>query len=110
MESELDMGNAINSCPFCGGRAKVTAREYKFGGWNGWGESRRKYQVRVMCNRCHAYGPCINTGWVKTTWKNWKLGYRVALEDVAPFEWAEKTAVEKWNEPGRAMMEAWLNW
>lgn len=101
---------SINSCPFCGGKSRVTAREYKFGGYNGLGESRRKYLVRVMCNRCHAYGPSINTGWVKTTWANWKKGQNVAWGDVAPLEWAEKTAIEKWNDAGKLILEAWENW
>lgn len=90
----------ISKCPFCGGKARVTAREYMFGGYNGLGERRWKYQVRVMCNRCHAYGPSFNTGWVKTSRVELMHG-RKEFGDNAAFDWAEKSAIEQWNKAAR---------
>lgn len=71
-------------CPFCGGRAKVSAREHIFGGFNGMGASRRKYKVRVICNRCMARGPSNLSEWA-----------RDKKDDVLRV--AERQAIDGWN-------------
>jgi hypothetical protein len=54
----------LKPCPFCGGKGKVSYKDYRFGGWNGKSDSRRKYRVQVICNRCRARGKPIITDWI----------------------------------------------
>ncbi len=51
-------------CPFCHENAKVSYRQYEFGGWNGRGERRIKYKIQVICNKCHARGSPVTTDWI----------------------------------------------
>lgn len=54
----------LKPCPFCGGNGKVSYKDYRFGGWNGKSDIRRKYRVQVICNKCRARGKPIITDWI----------------------------------------------
>ena len=52
---------SIKHCPFCGGNAKVSFKDYKYGGKNFNGDEKISYRVQVMCNKCKARGKPIIT-------------------------------------------------
>lgn len=83
-------------CPFCGGQGRLSAKDHLFGGYNGIGESRREYLVKVICNKCHARGMPIATGWVKSTYQQRHSKY-ISKEDKQAFDVAESKAVAAWN-------------
>ena len=51
----------LKPCPFCGGKAKVMAREKKFFGWRGNGLKVKSYFAYCACNRCRARGNPVST-------------------------------------------------
>lgn len=92
----------LKPCPFCGGEGKLSAKDHLFGGYNGMGQSRREYLIRVICNKCKSRGKPIATGWVNTTNLNYKLNSKGICfygthEDKANVEKAIEKAIEAWN-------------
>lgn len=91
----------IKPCPFCEGRAKISAKNNRFGGWNGKGECRREYLIKVICNKCKARGAPISTGWVKTLFRR-RDTFFASQEDKEAFAIAEEKAIEAWNKRGNS--------
>ena len=78
----------LKPCPFCGGKAKVSFRDYKFFGKNCFGDIKLKYRVQVICNRCKARGKVVITDWMVNP-----------SPYARPEEFSEyvKRAIEGWN-------------
>lgn len=70
----------IKSCPFCGGKARVRRKQYRFLGQNEFGTKSIAYAVYVSCNKCFAKGEIV-------TYKN----------DTGTSLLAEEKAIELWN-------------
>lgn len=88
----------LKPCPFCGGNGRLSAKDHLFGGYNGIGQSRREYLIRVICNRCKARGKPIATGWVNSTNINSRgINFYASHEDKAAIEAAREKAIEAWN-------------
>lgn len=51
----------LKPCPFCGGNAKVSFKDYRFCGMNYQGDRKLQYRVQVICNRCWSRGKPIIT-------------------------------------------------
>ena len=86
----------LKPCPFCGGKAKLSAKDHLFGGYNGLGQSRREYLIRAICNKCKSRGKPIPTGWVNCIYA---LRYKpyTRTEDMVAIKIAEEKAIEAWN-------------
>lgn len=54
----------LKPCPFCGGKARVSFRDVKFGGQNYDGDRKIKYRIQVICNKCRSRGKPITTEWI----------------------------------------------
>jgi Lar family restriction alleviation protein len=92
------MPNELKPCPFCGGEAKLSAKDHLFGGYNGVGQSRREYLIKAICNKCKARGPVFATGWVNTTYDCYKQKESsVSEQDKALLSAAEAKAISTWN-------------
>ena len=76
----------LKPCPFCGGKAKVSHRQYRFIGQYDDGTKRIRFAFYGICNRCKAKGSTIlgeiHCGLVKSN------------DD---FEFYEGIAAEAWN-------------
>lgn len=90
----------IKPCPFCGGKGKVSFKDYRFGGYNGKSDVRRKYRVQVICNKCRARGKPIITDWIvnyspyQTVFWNQRSRYVDATNAYKPYV---EGAIEAWN-------------
>lgn len=98
----------ISNCPYCGGKAKLNARQSKFHGRNGFGTPKLSWTIYAVCNKCHSRGKPITTepmplhndkikkydtgNFWATIWANGKN--EIATENFRPY--AEK-AIEAWN-------------
>ena len=92
--------NKLKPCPFCGGNGRVSFKDYKFGGWNGVGDSRRKYRVQVICNKCRSRGKPIITNWVvNLSPYSSAFWYAASKDDEATntFKPYVDKAIEAWN-------------
>lgn len=86
----------LKPCPFCGGKAKLSAKDHLFGGYNGIGQSRREYLIRAICNKCKARGKPIATGWVNCMYSHRNSAF-TSEQDKDTIKIAEAKAVEAWN-------------
>lgn len=97
----------LKPCPFCNGNAKLSAKDHLFGGYNGAGDSRREYIIRIICNKCKARGPVVATGWVKATYASYKRSeLHVSQDDRNAFSSAEDKATNLWNHRTSEKQEA----
>lgn len=55
------MMEQIRSCPFCGGRGRVSFKDARFAGQNYRGDKKIVYRVQIICNRCASRGKPIRT-------------------------------------------------
>lgn len=76
----------LRECPFCGGKAKVSYRQYRFMGQYDDGTKRIKFAFYGICNRCKATGGTI-TGEIH-------CGLVKSRDDFAFYE---ELAAETWN-------------
>lgn len=99
MWARIELPEALKPCPFCGGTAKLSAKDYIFGGYSsGGGNSRRGYTIRAICNKCHARGGIAKTGWVTSMYHNFKAkATHVPEADVIAIADAERKAAQLWN-------------
>ena len=85
-------------CPFCGGTAKLSAKDHLWIGFKGDGRGVREYLIRAICNKCKARGPVIATGPVNTMYYCYKRKeHHVTKEDVDALSSAESKAIAAWN-------------
>ena len=54
----------LDTCPFCGGSAKISFKDYEYGGQNAFGDKKRKYRLQAICNKCKSRGKPIITDWL----------------------------------------------
>ena len=59
-----DMNEKLKTCPFCGWKARIHFKNYKFSRWREEGQRKLKYRVQVICNKCHSRGKPIVTDWL----------------------------------------------
>ena len=76
----------LKPCPFCGGKAKVSYRQYRFKGQYDDGTKRIKFAFYGICNRCKATGGTV-TGEIH-------CGLVQSRDD---FRFYEELAAEAWN-------------
>lgn len=102
------MNIELKPCPFCGGNAKVNARQAKFCGQNYIGNKKISWQIYIKCTKCHGRGKPIRTVPIKmndeetgrydtgnfwsTIWNG--CGNQMATETFSPYV---KEAAEAWN-------------
>lgn len=92
----------LKPCPFCGGKARISSKDVKFGGWNGVGDRRVKYRIQVICNKCHSRGKPITTDWMinPEAWvingfiPEWNTEAKEKAEEFKPYI---NMAAEAWN-------------
>lgn len=94
----------LKNCPFCGGTGKVSFKDYRFIGFNGFGDKKTQYRVQVICNRCRSRGkPIITDGLINpnpymTEWGNNGMpNSERALRRQAIFAPYVVKAIEAWN-------------
>lgn len=46
-------------CPWCNGRAGITARQMRFMGQNCYGWKKIRYAANGKCQKCYARGPVV---------------------------------------------------
>lgn len=80
------MNYELKPCPFCGGKAKISNRQYRFIGQCDDGTKRIKFAFYGICNRCKATGSTI-TGEIH-------CGLVRSRDDFAFYE---ELAAEAWN-------------
>lgn len=56
--------NELKPCPFCGGKARISFKDIRFGGQNCLGDKKIMYRVQIICNKCHSRGKPINTDYL----------------------------------------------
>ena len=83
----------LRPCPFCGGKGKVSYKDYAFMGRNYRGDAKQKYRVQVICNRCRSRGRPIITDWLINP-NPYAMFRQEQAEMFAPY--IEKAA-EAWN-------------
>lgn len=83
----------LKSCPFCGGKAKISYKDYRFYGRNAFGDVKKKYRLQVICNRCRSRGAPIITAWLINP-NPYALFRKDQAEMFAPYI---ERAVEAWN-------------
>ena len=51
-----EINKKLDTCPFCGGKARVSFRQLYFMGWYDDGLKKINYGCQVICNNCKARG------------------------------------------------------
>ncbi len=94
----------LKSCPFCGGKAKVSLKDYRFCGYSGRGDRKICYRVQVICNKCRSRGrpiitdPLLNPKPYNTKWGNiYNPEFAKCREQTELFEPYVNKAIEAWN-------------
>lgn len=97
----------LKSCPFCGGAGKVSFKDYRFIGVNGFGDKKIQYRVQVICNRCRSRGkPIITDGLINpnpyiSKWGNCGDGTSPnGSKQTSMFAPYVAKAIEAWNRRG----------
>lgn len=100
----MEKQNELKSCPFCGGKAKVSFKVYRFYGQNYRGDRKICYRVQVICNKCRSRGrpiitePIINPNPYISKWGNsYSLDSTHCREQTELFEPYVNKAIEAWN-------------
>ena len=98
----------LKPCPFCGGKGKLSFKDYAFGGWNGRSDVKKKYRVQVICNRCKSRGKPIITDWLinpdpyRTDYVVPGYPYMTLESQNAMFAPYVQRAIEAWNRRAEA--------
>ena len=91
----------LKPCPFCGGKARISYHDEKFGGQNYNGDKRIKYRVQVICNKCHSRGKPIVTDWLINpnpyTFRGYIVPNTRSEEQANVFRPYINKAAEAWN-------------
>ena len=94
----------LKPCPFCGGKAKLSFKDVKYGGTNYRGDKKLKYRFQVICNKCHGRGKPITTDFLvnpnpwNSHYANRNYGNNKYVDGMTEMlaPWAEE-AIEAWN-------------
>ena len=96
--------NELKPCPFCGGKGKVSFKDYRFHGQNYKGDKKISYRVQVICNRCKSRGMAVltvtmvNPNPYITKWGNqYNADAPKCQAMTADFEPYVELAIEAWN-------------
>lgn len=92
----------LKPCPFCGGKGKISFKDYRFVRYLRNGEKVTRYRVQVICNRCKARGKPIITDplvdanpYVSAWWFDGKgPNHTKNTEMFRPYA---EAAIEAWN-------------
>ena len=91
-------------CPFCGGKGKVSFKDYRFIGQNMRGDVKKSYRIQVICNRCKSRGApvitdaLLNPNPYVSRWGNtYSPESDRCQEQTALFEPYVKRAIDAWN-------------
>lgn len=94
----------LKPCPFCGGKGKVSFKDYRFGGQNCIGNKKLSYRVQIICNKCKSRGRPVITGMLinpNPYLSKWGNNYHEASakcqEQTALFEPYVELAIEAWD-------------
>ena len=93
----------LKPCPFCGGKAKIYFKDYRFYCKNLNGDRKVSYRVQVICNKCKSRGrpiitePMINPYPYITEWGNRYGGSDKAKAETERFRPYIEKAVDAWN-------------
>lgn len=98
------MENKLKPCPFCGGKARISFKDYRFDGWNSVAHFIAKsYRVQVICNKCKSRGkPIITKSMTNplpyiTEWGNCYGGSDKAKAETERFRPYVEEAIKAWN-------------
>ncbi len=104
------MRNELKPCPFCGGNAKINARQSGFHGENCYGNKKLSWTIYVKCNKCHSRGKPIKTEPIKLyaemshaaigdfySTEFWLGSGRGFMAATLTFEPYVEKAIEAWN-------------
>ena len=94
----------LKPCPFCGGNARLSFADVKFGGMNYRGDKKLKYRFQVICNKCHSRGKPVKTDYLinpnplASHYANRNYMPNESIDDMTKIlrPWAEE-AIEAWN-------------
>lgn len=99
-ENELQ----LKPCPFCGGKGKISFKDYRFIGYNGLGHRKVQYRVQVICNKCRSRGkPIITDGMINSTpypskWGNsYSERSELCQKRTQEYKPYVEQAIEAWN-------------
>ena len=92
----------LKPCPFCGGKARISFNDAKFGGQNYIGDKKLKYRVQVICNKCHSRGKPIMTDWLINP-------NPYCINNDVPDGWKGKEQAKVFTPYINAAAEAWNN-
>jgi hypothetical protein len=93
----------LKPCVFCGGKAKISFKDYRFYGKNFKGDRKVSYRVQVICNKCRSRGkpivtePMINPMPYITVWGSCYGGSNKAKSETERFRPYIEKAIEAWN-------------
>lgn len=98
------MENKLKACPFCGGKSKISFKDYLFHGWNSVTHQKIKsYRIQVICNKCKSRGkPIITESMTNpypyiTEWGNQYGGSERAKAETERFRPYIEEAIKAWN-------------
>lgn len=97
------MSVELKPCPFCGGKGRLSFKDYAFGGRNGRSDVKKKYRLQIICNKCKSRGKPIITDWLINP-DPYRSGYTTPEYPYSHLESQEVMfrpyvikAVEAWN-------------
>lgn len=102
-QEECTEKGIIIPCIHCGGKGKVSFKDYRFIGQNYFGDKKIVYRVQVICNKCRSRGkpiftkPLINPNPYITKWGNSYAETDICNKETQIFYPYVKTAINEWN-------------
>lgn len=99
------MPNELKPCPFCGGKARISFKDYRFYGWDCITHQKIiSYRVQVICNKCKSRGKPIITKsmenpmpYITEWWSSHYSGSDIAKAESERFRPYIENAIEAWN-------------